>query len=238
MKLNKGIVIVVILAVIAAAGYVGWRHFGAPKVSEAVAGANISAPAAKGSGVDITGEKLMQVGPLGEMSLGDRNAPVTVIEYASLTCSHCAEFHKDDYPKLKSQYIDTGKVFFVFRDFPFDPVATAGFMLAHCSGPERYFGFTDVLFDNQEKWAYAKEPMVELRRIALQGGFTDETFKACLQNQKVLDGIRWAAERGNKEFGVNATPTFFINGEKSEGALPWAEFEALLQKHLKDAGAK
>ncbi len=235
MKLNKGILAIIILVVIVAAGYGGWRYFGAPEVTPALAGTEPAS--AKGSGVDVTGPKLMEAGPLGEMTLGDRNAPVAVIEYASLTCSHCAEFHKDDFPQLKAKYIDTGKVFFIFRDFPFDPLATAGFMLAHCAGPQRYFGFTDVLFDSQEKWAFAQDPMAELRRIALQGGFTDESFKACLQNQKVLDGIRWVAERGNKEFGVNATPTFFVNGEKNEGALPWAQFEALVQKHLKDGGA-
>lgn len=224
MKQNRVIAIAVaaVLAVIVL-GYVGYRAFGSKDPLETA-----SLDADK-SAIE---KELAVPGPLGDMSMGDKNAPVRVYEYASLTCSHCAEFNKDTFPKFKKAYIDTGKVFYTLRDFPFDPIATAAYMLAHCAGPERYFGFVDVLFSTQTQWAFVETPMEALKGIARQGGFSEEKFDACMKDEKIFDHVKAVAQRGASEFGVRSTPTFFINGEKIEGAIPWAEFEPLLKKHL------
>lgn len=177
-------------------------------------------------------KELMVAGPLGDLTLGDKNAPITVIEYASLTCSHCADFAAHTFPQLEKNYIDTGKVYYILRDFPFDPIATAAFMLSHCAGPERYFGFVKVLFSEQEKWAFTQTPMEDLKSFARQGGFSEEAFDACMKDQKIFEHVKFNALRGAKTFGVKSTPTFFINGEKIEGALPWDEFETILKKKL------
>lgn len=179
--------------------------------------------------------ELAQEGPLGDLALGAEDAPVTIIEYASLTCNHCAAFHNQVYPMLKEKYIDTGKVRFIARAFPLDPVATAGLMVARCAGDERYFGFLEVLFERQTQWAYSEEPIEKLKDIAKQGGFTDESFDACLKDQELLDHIRDVQKRAYEQLEVGSTPTFFINGEKLEGAVPFAELEEILAKHLPES---
>jgi protein-disulfide isomerase len=133
-------------------------------------------------------------------------------------------------PKLAEQYIETGKVYYILRDFPFDPIATAAFMLSHCAGEERYYGFIDVLFKQQTQWAFTQTPMEDLKAIARQGGFSEERFDQCMKDERIFDHVKDVATRGANTFGVRSTPTFFINGEKVEGALPWAEFEPLIEK--------
>lgn len=180
----------------------------------------------------VDSEALAVAGPLGERTLGDPNAPVTIVEYASLTCSHCAQFHKLTYPQLKEKYIDTGKVYFIFREFPLDPVATAAFMLTRCVPEEQYFAFVGALFENLDVWAYTNDRVAGLKQMARQVGITEEKFEACLTNQERLDGVNWVKQRGAEQFDVNSTPTFFINGEIHRGALPFEEFEKLITPHL------
>lgn len=228
MNQNRVIAIAVAAALaVILAGYVGYRTFG-PNGGETVdTDANLSK----------IEQELKVPGPLGDMSLGDPKAPIKIYEYASLTCSHCAEFNKDTFPSLKKDYIDTGKVYYTLRDFPFDPIATAAYMLAHCAGPERYFDFVDVLFKTQAQWAFVQTPMDALKNIGKQGGFSDDTFDACMKNEKIFDHVKAVAERGASTFGVRSTPTFFINGEKVDGAIPYSDFEPLLKKHLPGAEA-
>ena len=228
MNQNRVIAIAVaaILAV-AALGFLGYRAFGAKDLL-----ATSDHPDLSKIEVDLA-----VPGPLGDMSIGNPNAPIKVYEYASLTCSHCADFDQHSFPEFKKDYLDTGKVFYTLRDFPFDPIATAAYMLAHCAGPERYFGFVDVLFATQAQWAFVQTPMEALKGIAKQGGFSDESFDACMKNEKIFDHVKSVAERGSKVFGVRSTPTFFINGEKIEGALPYAEFKTIIDKHLPGAAA-
>lgn len=175
---------------------------------------------------------LMQAGPLGEQAMGQANAPVTIIEYASLTCSHCAHFAVGTFPKLKEKYIDTGKVRYIFREFPFDPVAAGAFMLARCAPADKYFSIIDLLFEKQQQWAVEK-PLGPLLAIAKQVGFTEESFKACLANQKVLDGIEWVRNRAADKFKVESTPTFFVNGQKVSGAVSIEEMDKIIQPYLK-----
>lgn len=226
MNQNR-VIAIAVAAVLAVAllGYGAYRIFG--QRGEAPTGAIVTT-------ADKTAfEKELAVpGPLGEMTLGDKSAPVTVYEYASMTCTHCAEFAKDTFPEVKKNFVDTGKVYYVFREFPFDPVATAAFMLARCAGPERYFGFIEVLFRSQEQWAFVETPMEALKKLARQGGFSDEKFDACMKDQAVFDHVKTVAQRAAQQFGVRSTPTFFVNGEKVEGAIPYKDFEEILNKKL------
>jgi protein-disulfide isomerase len=190
---------------------------------------------------------LAKVGPLGEMVLGDEKAPVTIIEYASMTCPHCAAFHAVTYPELKKRYIDTGKVRFIFREFPLDQLAAAGFMLARCASQDvkstlpsldiskasalRYYAMIDTLFAQQKDWV-VQRPLAPLLNIAKQAGLSEESFNDCLKNQRVLDGIKEVGDRGGK-LGVNSTPTFFINGKKFSGGMSIDDIEKAIAPFLK-----
>ncbi|GAA5540212.1 DsbA family protein [Ochrobactrum soli] len=180
----------------------------------------------------VDAAKIAEPGKLKDMVYGKADAPVTIIEYASLTCPHCAEFTINTFPKIKEKYIDTGKARLIFREFPFDPRATAAFMLARCAPEDRYFPMVDVFFKQQQQWATAEDGEAALLQIAKLAGFTQESFKACLTNQQVLDDVRATMERGSKDYGVNATPTFFINGQKYAGALSVDEMSAIIDKLL------
>jgi protein-disulfide isomerase len=175
---------------------------------------------------------LMQPGPLEDMAVGDANAPVTIIEYASMTCPHCAAFHETTYPELKKRYIDTGKVRFIFREFPLDPLAAGAFMLARCGGKDKYFPLVETLFHQQKDWVVQK-PLEPLKAIAKQAGFTEQSFEACLANQQVLDGIEQVRQRATDKLGVNSTPTFFINGKVQRGAISIDELDKQIQPYLK-----
>lgn len=172
--------------------------------------------------------RLMEAGPLGDQSLGDPDAPVTVIEYASMTCSHCRAFEQTVFDRFIADYVDSGRVRFIFREFPLDPVATAAAALARCApGDNGFFGMVDLLFETQPTWINADDRAAALLTLATQAGFTQESFEACLANQDILDGIAWNYERGT-ELGVNATPTFFVNGEKHTGELTLEQLGALV----------
>ena len=171
-------------------------------------------------------------GPLGDVWLGSADAKVTIIEYASLTCSHCATFHKDTYPKLKERYIDTGKVRFTLREFPLDPLATAGFMLARCEGESKYYPITDLLFDTQRTWAFVDKPLDALQQMLKQAGFSQEKFESCLRDQKLYEAVNAVRKRGEEKFKVNSTPTFFINGQRHGGSLSIDELEKIIKPML------
>ncbi len=160
--------------------------------------------------------ELAKPGPDGDVVLGSEKAPVTVIEYASMTCPHCAHFSTTTFPELQKRYIDTGKVRFIFREFPLDPLAAAGFMLARCAGKDKFMPIVETLFAKQPEWMVQK-PIPPLVEIAKQFGFTQESFDQCLANQKVLDAIQEVRDRAAEKLGVNSTPTFFINGKKLSG---------------------
>ncbi len=189
---------------------------------------------AKGAFAQSTAEaELMQPGPLGDEVMGDDKAPVTIIEYASMTCPHCANFAINTFPQLKEKYIDTGKVRYILREFPFDPVAAGAFMLARCAGDkDKYYAVVDLLFRTQRTWAVEK-PLGPLLATVKQVGFTEDSFKQCLSNQKVLDGIEWVRNRAAEKFKVDSTPTFFINGQVQKGAVSFEEMEKLIAPFLK-----
>ncbi|MDP2619679.1 MAG: DsbA family protein [Hyphomicrobiales bacterium] len=176
-------------------------------------------------------DELLKPGPLKEMELGTKDAPITVIEYASMTCGHCANFHNNIYPEFKAKYIDTGKVRFIFREFPLDPLAAGAFMLARCT-ESNYFGFVEMLFDQQEAWTETSDPVDALFSLSKQAGFTEESFDKCLSNQQLLDEINAVKDRAEKLFDVDSTPTFFVNGQIARGVQTVDDFEKLFAAQL------
>ncbi len=176
--------------------------------------------------------EIAKAGPLGDEVVGRQDAPVTIIEYASMTCGHCAAFHNTTYPELKKRYIDTGKVRFVLREFPLDPLAAAGFMLARCAGKDKYYPMIEILFEKQKEWA-VQQPLPPLTAIAKQAGFTQERFEQCLSDQKILEGIETTRAHAAEKLGVNSTPTFFVNGKIIRGAVSIDELAKEIEPFLK-----
>lgn len=175
--------------------------------------------------VDVT--ELMKPGETPDIVMGNADAPYTIVEYSSMTCPHCAAFHKDVLPQIKAKYIDTGKAKYIIREFPLDNVAAAAFMLARCVDQTKYFDFVDLLYLNQQEWAFADNPLPGLQKFSQQVGFTEDSFNQCLKDEKLLKHIEWVRDRGSKEFGVRATPTFFINGQKLKG-VTMQEFDRVI----------
>lgn len=189
--------------------------------------------AAPASAQDRVNEMELAVeGPLGDVVLGAEDAPITIIEYASTTCPHCANFHNVTFDALKAEYIDTGQVRFIMREFPLDPLSAAGFMLARCApGENGYYAMIDLLFETQAEWIVS-EPIPPLFELASQSGFTEESFQACLTNQEILDGVYAVYDRAAEEFAVDVTPTFFINGVRYTGSRPIEDMREILDPLL------
>ena len=154
---------------------------------------------------------LSSVGP-GDMVLGPTTAPVTIVEYGSLTCPHCAAFDQEIFPEIKRDWIDTGKIRFVFRDMPRDQLDLKAFQLAHCSGDQRFWGFVDALFRNQRSWMTGTDPTAQLVQIGRLGGLSDAKARACLADDTRAKASV-ASAKGGHDAGVTATPTFFANGQ-------------------------
>ena len=182
-------------------------------------------------------DALMKQDELPDLSFGNEDSKVTIVEYASLTCGHCMNFHTKVFPDLKAKYIDTGKIRYIYRDFPLDPRATAGAMLARCAGEggnnERALAMIDVLFHKQADWAFVKtNPTQALFDVARQTGFTQERFDKCLTDEALLEKVTAIYSRASGTFGVNSTPTFFINGKRLQAAPLIEEFDKVLEPLL------
>jgi protein-disulfide isomerase len=172
---------------------------------------------------------------LPDMALGPKDAPVTITEYASMTCPHCAAFNEQVFPKIKSEYIDTGKVRYIFREFPLDIKAAAGSMLSRCIAKDdapKYFAVTDMLFRQQNDWVL-KNTTETLTRIGKQAGLTQQQVEACLKDQALLDKIAADQKYASDVLKVDSTPTFFINGEKIKGEASFDEFAKKINPLLK-----
>jgi protein-disulfide isomerase len=159
--------------------------------------------------------ELMAPGPLPDISLGKDDAPNTIVEYASMTCPHCAQFHKIVLPELQKKYIDAGQARLILREFPLDGLAVAAFMLARCAGPDRYYPMVGALFDTQQTWA-------------LPGTEGKEKFDQCMADKELFQKIVDTRTRGNEEFGVDSTPSFFVNGKRLTGEHTLPDFETAL----------
>lgn len=172
---------------------------------------------------------------LPDMALGPANAPVTITEYASMTCPHCADFNEKVFPKIKSEYLDTNKIRYVFREFPLDIKAAAGSMLARCIAKDdsgKYFAVIDMLFKQQNDWV-VKNTTETLTRIGKQAGLSQQAVEECLKDQALLDKIAADQKFAAEVLKVNSTPTFFINGEMIKGDTRFEEFDKRIKSLLK-----
>lgn len=168
-----------------------------------------------------------------ERTLGDPGANVTVVEWFSMTCPHCAAFHLQTLPELKKRYVDNGKVRFVVRDFPTDAVALKAHVLAHCAGPERYFAFVDALLQSQARWAGAKDPIAALKQMAKLGGLADAQIDACLADRAMEDAVLKMRLEAQQKHDVRSTPSFLIDGKVHAGNRSPDEFAKLLDPLLR-----
>jgi protein-disulfide isomerase len=184
-------------------------------------------------GAAVALDELMAGEALPDVAIGTNNAPVTIIEYASMTCAHCAGFYATTFPELKHKYIDTGKVRFILREFPLDPLAAAGFMLARCAGDDKRNAIVDLLFAQQKNWAFTDKPLEALAALLKQTGMSQNSFDACLKNQDLYNKIAKMHDRAAEKFGVTSTPTFFINGKKEKGEMTPDAIAKLLDPLLK-----
>jgi protein-disulfide isomerase len=173
---------------------------------------------------------------LDEAVLGAAEAPVTIIEYASMTCPHCAEFHRSAMPALKEEYLKTGKARLVYRDFPLDQLALQAAMVARCGGPERYFAFVDVIYGQQQRWARASDPIGALKQLVAIGGLPAAEIDACLADKALEETVLRSRLAGQNEHQVSSTPTFVVNGEKHVGLDDPDEWRRVLDPMLAAGG--
>ena len=186
-----------------------------------------------GNGTAEADPAVMQLfeAPLSDVVLGEADAPNTIIEYASLTCSHCANFHVNVFPKLKAKYIDSGKTRFVLRDFPLDAPAVAATMLVRCADKDRFYELVEQLFVYQAEWAHedAKTVAALLFNLFQGEGFTKEKFNKCLTDKELLNNIMASKAKAHDNYDVDATPTFFVNGKRVDNVTELGQLEALFK---------
>ena len=209
---------VVAVAAIAAGAYFGTR----PAATGTAAVAPVAAP---------NTSALAAVQP-GDHVLGDPKAPVTLIEYASFTCPHCAQFHTQVLPEIKKKWIDTGKVKLVYRDFPLDQVAAKAAQIAECAGNDRYFGVIDIIFRGQPQWAASSDPLGELAKPLRIAGLGENEIKACLANEAASNAVI-NDYKGGEQMGVNSTPALFIDGQLYRGPRTVEDLDNVLGKLAK-----
>lgn len=175
---------------------------------------------------------LAAASPLGDRSLGKTDAPVVVIEYASATCPHCAEFHEKVLPQIKSEYIETGKVRFIFREFPLDQLALGAFMLTRCIPEDKYFATLDLMFRRQKTWAQAKNPADELFKVVQMAGMDQAGFEACVKRDDLAKAIVEASRKAAKDFAIKGTPAIFVNGQFIDAHGDMASVKVELDKAI------
>ena len=206
----------VIAIVVMVGGALAWRQWnGRPTHEVAEAGAAENLP------MDVRAD---------DKILGRTDAPVTIIEYASLSCPHCAKFHTQTLPELKTQYIDTGKVRLVYRDYPLEKYALAAAAVAHCAPGDRYFAMIDLFFQNQDEWAHDADPRAAITRLAAVAGMDKAAVDACLADQAGVDKILAGEQEAQTKYSINSTPSFIINGRKLVGARSIEEFSQMIKE--------
>ena len=164
--------------------------------------------------------------------MGNVNAPIKFTEFISFTCSHCADFHINKLPSIKEKYIDTGKIYFTYKDFPLDKFALKASMIARCSGERKFFSFLNVFYKKQKDWTRTKDPFKSLLKIAKVGGLKDEELKVCIGNKSIEDGILKDRLKSSKKFDITATPTIYLDGVKYKGDLTIEALESKIESLL------
>ena len=166
-------------------------------------------------------------------TIGEKKAPIKMIEFASLTCGHCAKFHNEVFPLIKQNYIDTGRIHFTYNDFPLDKYALKASVIARCSGNEKFFNFLKVLYNKQKDWTRTQDPFKSLLKIAKLGGLKNDEIKVCVGNKSIEDGLLKQRLNSTKNFDIKATPTIYINGEKYNGDLTYEALKLKIDSLLK-----
>lgn len=184
---------------------------------------------------EASAKKALPKKALPEIAMGRKDAPVVMINYSSLTCGHCAHFNNDILPKVKEKYIKPGYLRIIFRDYPGDQVSLRAHQLAWCKGEIKYLDFMKLLYESQEKWLLASDPIAALKSIALKNGITAQQFEACLKNQEVLDQIISMRLEGQKKYNITATPTIIINAKIYQKALDIKELDDIMKPLLATA---
>lgn len=161
--------------------------------------------------------------------LGDPDAPVTIVEFASTSCPHCANFHANRLPWLKETFIETGRAKLEYRDFPLNAPALWGAMLAHCAGPDRYFAYLDLIFKRQPEWAFTDEPQAGLKEVAKQAGMSSADYDACMANESLQNAVIEARKDGIENYDIQSTPTFLIDGEYLRGVPTEEDFSKSIE---------
>lgn len=180
----------------------------------------------------VSAEILSTEEALKDRVIGDPAAPITIIEYASLTCPHCASFHADTLPKLKKEWIETGKAKLIYRDYPLDRYAASASMIARCAPSDKYFTFVNAFFAQQKTWSRAEDPVKVLTQLAGLGGMSKDDVDACLANEALQDGILQMRLEGQMEYDISSTPSFVIDGKKVAN-LPYEDINELLENAAK-----
>jgi protein-disulfide isomerase len=196
-------------------------------IGSSVAAALALAPAFAWAQAKVDLTELYGKEALPDIVIGKADAPVTIIEYASMTCTHCAAFHTETYPTLQKDYIDTGKVKFVLREFPLDALAAAAFMLARCAGDKRT-AMVDLLFTQQRGWAFVDKPLDALESMVKQAGISSDAFKTCLDDKELYKNVLAVRQRASEKFAIDSTPTFFVNGVRKTGEISPADLAKLI----------
>ncbi|CCQ72663.1 thioredoxin domain-containing protein [Magnetospira sp. QH-2] len=173
-----------------------------------------------------------------ELSLGSAEAPVTIIDYSSLTCPHCATFHNTTLPEIKKAYVDTGKVRIIFTDFPFEGVSFRAAVAVRCAAPSARQALLDLLFKTQAQWAASNDPVAAMLKTALLAGVSEAQFNTCFADKDLTEGILSRLQDAQKTHGINSTPTFLVDGEKVVGAKSFDDFKVIIDKALAKAGAQ
>lgn len=182
---------------------------------------------------EVPVEELMKPTDLPDIAIGPADAKVTIVEYASMTCGHCANFATKVFPEIKTKYVDSGKIRFIMREFPLDNLAAAASMLSRCAGGDKSLPMIETLYEKQADWAFTNgNPVPKLFDIAKQAGFTQESFDKCLTDQKLLDQVTAQRTRASETFGVASTPTFFINGKRLTETPTLAAFDKVIEPLL------
>ena len=172
--------------------------------------------------------ELLAPGPLGDHVLGKASAPVTIVEYASLTCPHCRNYHKNVFPRVKRELIDTGKVRYIIREFPIGHASGNAALVNFCAADGKWYPLFEAYLARQSEWVSQEVRLDEIFKVAQSSGMSRETFDKCLSNQTIIDGLNEVKQRGRK-FGVIGTPTFFANGKKAQGEVTFEEIKALIE---------
>lgn len=170
-----------------------------------------------------------------EIVQGQPNAKVDVVEYASLACPACKFFHEEIYPELKAKFIETGKIRFIYRDFPTNSAALAAAMIARCAGPQRHAGMVDMFFTTQQQWGRSQQPLQGLSQVARMAGIGSSEVDQCIRNSELMQSIQSSAKHANEEMGVAGTPTLFVAGKMSENGLKKEELIKEIEEAIADA---